>query len=151
MAPRLTVALAVGAVACLALAGCGEGERTAAGDGPSRYVEAVEALLDPPGRLASAISDRWRHADAEATSGRRLSELVGTARVRLAELQALRLSDPALRADRDRLARAYAALIPRMQAAVDGLAGDRAGLAAATDPFLDSLRTLPSDASSSSR
>ena len=152
MAPRLTVASAVGAVACLALAGCSEAERPAAADSPSRYVEAVEALLHPAAQVASAIADRTRHADAPAASAGRLERLVGTARERLAQLRALRLDDAGLRADRDRLAGAYAALLPRMRVAVDALvAPGHDGLAAGADPFLDSLRTLPSAASSSSR
>jgi ABC-type uncharacterized transport system ATPase component len=77
---------------------------------------------------------------------------VRSARARLAELRGLRLTDASLRRHRDRLAAAYARLVPRMTAVVDALAGgDRAALDAAATPFLDALRTLPSGASSSSR
>ncbi len=72
--------------------------------------------------------------------------------MRLGELRALRIQDAALRRHRDRLAAAYARLVPRMPAVVDALAGsDRAALDAAATPFLDALRTLPSGAASSSR
>jgi hypothetical protein len=151
MAPRLTVAFAVGAVACLALAGCTESERPAAVDSPSRYVEAVEALLDPAAQVAAIVSEQARHPDAPAPSRARLERLVRTARERLAELRALRLRDPGLRADRDRLADAYAEMVPHMQAAADALAADDRASLAAADPFLDSLRTLPSAVSSPSR
>lgn len=154
MAPRLTAAIAVGAVTCLAMAGCGDGEPQAATgpDSPASYLSAVEALLEPPGLLATEIAASARDDAAPAPARERLERLVRAARARLAELRALRLDDAGLRRRRDRLAAAYAPLLPRMGAAADALAaGDRAALPAAADPFLESLRTLPSAASSSSR
>jgi hypothetical protein len=154
MAPRLTAAIAVGAATCLAVAGCGDGEPQAAtgADSPASYVAAVEGLVRPPALLAAAIAERARDEDGPAPRRDRLDRLVTGARARLAELRALRLEDPVLRRRRDRLAAAYAGMLPRMQAAVDALAGgDPAALPAAADPFLDSLRALPSGASSSSR
>ena len=62
------------------------------------------------------------------------------------------VQDPGLRRHRDRLAAAYARLVPLMPPVVAALAGgDRAALEPAATPFLDALRTLPSGASSSSR
>ena len=154
MAPRLTAAIAVGAATCLAIAGCGDGEQQAdtAPDAPASYVTAVESLVEPPALLASAIAERAREEGGRAPARDRLDRLVQTARARLAELRALRLEDAGLRRRRDRLAAAYARMVPRMQAAVDAIvAGDGAALPAAAAPFLDSLRTLPSGASSSSR
>jgi len=150
MATRLTVALAVGAVACAGIAGCGEGEPAEAPSTPSQYVAAVEALLDPPARLASTLAQQARGEGPEPER-RRLQRLVTSARDRLAALRALRLEDRVLQRQRDRLAGAYARLVPRMQAAVDALvSGDRATVREAADPFLDSLRTLPSAAAAPS-
>jgi hypothetical protein len=152
MAPRLTAAIAVGAVTCLAVAGCGDGDPEAATgpDSPAAYLAAVEALLEPPSLLATEIAASARDEAAPAPARERLERLVRAARARLAELRALRLDDAGLRRHRDRLAAAYARMLPRMGPVVDALvAGDRAARAA--DPFLDSLRTLPSAASSSSR
>jgi hypothetical protein len=149
----MTAAIAVGAATCLAIAGCGDGDRqaTAGPDPPASYVAAVDALVKPPGQLASAVDERAHDPDAPAPARSRLDRLVRSARVRLAELRALRLQDPGLRRHRDRLAAAYARMLPRMPPVVDALAGgDRAELDAAATPFLDALRTLPSGASSSS-
>jgi hypothetical protein len=154
MAPRLTAAIAVGAATCLAIAGCGDGEQQAdtTPDAPASYVAAVESLVEPPALLASTVAERAREEGGRAPARDRLDRLVRTARARLAELRALRLEDAGLRRRRDRLAAAYARMVPQMQAAVDALVGgDRAALPTAADPFLDSLRTLPSGASSSSR
>ncbi len=153
MAPRLTAAIAVGAATCLAIAGCGDGDPQATGgpDPPVTYVAAVDALLKPPARLASAVQERVRDLDAPAPARERLDRLVSSARARLADLRALRLEDAGLRRHRDRLAAAYARLVPRMPAVVDALArGDRAAIDGAATPFLDELRTLPSGAASSS-
>jgi hypothetical protein len=152
MAPRLTAAIAVGAVTCLAVAGCGDGEPDAATgpDSPAAYLAAVEALLEPPSLLATEIAASARDEAAPAPARERLERLVRAARARLAELRALRLDDAGLRRHRDRLAGAYERMVPRMGPVVDALvARDRAVRAA--DPFLESLRTLPSAASSSSR
>jgi hypothetical protein len=150
MAPRLSVLLAVGAVACASLTGCRDAEPVAPAATPSQYISAVQDLLDAPGRLASTISQATDPDPPPAPSRRRLRDLIDGARARLAEFRALRLDDPALRRQRDRLAGAYARLIPRMQAAADALpSGDRSTIARASGPFLDSLRTLPSDAASS--
>jgi hypothetical protein len=153
MAPRLTAAIAVGAATCIAIAGCGDGETQGTGgpDSPASYVAAVEGLVEPPALLAAEISRGARGEGPAAGSRRRLDGLVSAARARLAALRALRLEDPGLRRRRDRLASAYAGLVPRMEAAADALAGgDRAALTAAAAPFLDALRTLPSAASPSS-
>lgn len=155
MAPvPMTAAIAVGAATCLALAlaGCGDGEpqATAGGVGPSAYIVAVQDLVEPPRLLAEEIARTARDPGESPPARERLDRLVAEARRRLAALRALRLTDPGLRRGRDRLADAYAALVPRMPPAVDALAaGDRAALAAAATPFLDALRALPSAASSS--
>lgn len=150
MAPRLSVVLAVGAVACASLAGCRDSEPAAAPATPSRYIAAVEALLQPPARLASMISQATDSTPSPPPGRSRLRDLVSGARDRLAEFRGLRLQDAGLRSQRDRLAGAYARMIPRMQTAADALAADdRTGLPAAAGPFLDSLRTLPSGAASS--
>ena len=156
MAPRLgvTAAIAVGAATCLAIAGCGAGDPQATGgpDPPASYVAAVDALVKPPAQLASAIDARAHAQGGRAPARERLERTVRAARVRLAELRALRIQDPGLRRHRDRLAAAYARLVPLMPPVVAALAGgDRAALEPAATPFLDALRTLPSGASSSSR
>lgn len=149
MVSRLCVALTVGVVACGSLAGCREAGPAAAPVTPSQYLAAVESLLDPPGRLASIIS---QEADADADAApiatrRRLGDLVDRARARLAEFRALRLQDAVIRRQRDRLAGAYARLIPHMQTAAAALVdGDRTDIVRASGPFLDALRTLPSAA-----
>lgn len=151
MVPRLSVVLTAGAVACASLAGCRDAEPVAATTvSPSRYIAAVEALVDPPARLAATIAQRTGVDPGEAPSRSRLEDLIDEARGRLATFRALRLDDAGLRRQRDRLAGAYARMIPRMQTAADALrSGDRATIARAAGPFLDSLRTLPSAASSS--
>jgi hypothetical protein len=155
MAPRnLTAAIAVGAATAIVMGGCGDGEPQATGgpDSPASYVTAVEGLVEPPALLAAEISRRARDEGTAPASRGRLEGLVSAARDRLAALRALRLEDAGLRRRRDRLASAYARLVPRMEAAADALAGgDRAALTAAATPFLDALRTLPSAASPSSR
>jgi hypothetical protein len=150
MAPRLSLALALGALACASLTGCRDATPVAETASPSAYISAVEALLDPPARLAASISRRTDEDPAPAPSRRRLADLIDRARLRLDELRALRLGDASLRRQRDRLAGAYARLIPRMQTAADALpSGDRAAVARAAGPFLDALRELPSAVASS--
>ena len=152
MAPRPPVALAVGALVCAALAGCGgatdAGPTTAT---PSDYITAVQALVEPPGQIASSIEERGRGETDATPSKRRLDRIVAAARDRLDEFRALRLADPALRRQRDRLAGAYAAMIPRMRTAADALdSNDRAAVARAARPFLDALDALSSAAAASS-
>jgi hypothetical protein len=152
MAPRPPVALAVGALVCAALAGCGggtdPGPTTAT---PSEYIAAVQRLVEPPGQIASSIEERGRGETDATPSMRRLDRIVAAARDRLDEFRALRLGDPALRRQRNRLAGAYAAMIPRMRTAADALGtDDRAALARAARPFLDALDALSSAAAASS-
>ncbi len=156
MAPRSTVAaaIAVGAATCLAIAGCGDGDAPAAAGpaSPASYVIAVEGLVGPPAQLATAIAERGADPDSRPSERDRLTRLMETARRRLAELRAMRFENAGLRRSRDRLASAYTLLMPRMQAVAEALAGrDGAALDSAAGPFLDSLRTLPSGASPSSR
>lgn len=153
MAPRPPVALAVGALVCAALAGCGggadAGPTTAT---PSGYIAAVQRLMEPPGQIASSLEERGRAVTGDAPSARRIDRIVAAARERLDEFRALRLGDPALRRQRDRLAGAYARMIPRMRSAADALdSNDRASLSRASRPFLDALDALSSAASSPSR
>ena len=119
MAPRPLVALAVGALACAALAGCGGG--TDAGPTtatPSEYIAAVQRLVEPPAQLASSLEERGRAVTGPAPAKRRLDRIVSAARDRLEEFRGLRPGDPALRRQRDRLAGAYARMIPRMRSVV---------------------------------
>lgn len=153
MAPRPPVALAVGALVCAALAGCGggadAGPTTAT---PSGYIAAVQRLMEPPGQIASSLEERGRPVTGEAPSAGRIDRIVAAARDRLGEFRALRLGDPALRRQRDRLAGAYARMIPRMRSAADALdSNDRASLSRASRPFLDALDALSSAAASPSR
>ncbi len=153
MAPRPLVALVAGVVACLLLAACSQTEPSAAGAPTTRaaYIAAVEALVDPPGQLASAISERTRTGAPGPAQGR-LDALVATSEERLAEFRLMSLDDPAVRQQRDRIVRAYDRLIPSMRTAVTSLeAAPGAPVATAVDPFLLSLKELPSAASPSSR
>ena len=152
MAPRPPVALVAGALACVALAGCGggvdAGPTTAT---PSDYIAAVQRLVEPPAQLASSLEERGRAGPGPAPAKRRLDRIVSAARDRLEEFRGLRLGDPALRRQRDRLAGAYARMIPRMRSAADALdSGDRAELSRASRPFLDALDALSSAAAASS-
>jgi hypothetical protein len=148
MAPRLSVVLAAGAVACAALSGCGDTAPAPAPVTPSAYITAVQDLLDPPGRLASLVSEATDDTPGPVPSRSRLRGLVDRARDQLAGFRALRIEDAGLRRQRDRLAGAYARLIPRMQTTADALGSDdRDAVPAAAGPFLDSLRDLPSAAS----
>jgi hypothetical protein len=151
MAPRPPAAIAVGVAVCAALAGCGGSDAPAPAATPTQYIAAVERLLDPPAQLASSIAERSAGTTAPAPPRRRLERIVAGARDRLAEFRALKLGDATLRRQRDRLAGAYARMIPRMRTAADALAdGDRgAGLTAAAGPFLDDLHALPSAAAPS--
>lgn len=166
MARRTPLAIVVGAASLLIVAGCGDSTPPVATVTPSQYITAVQGLMDPPGQLASSIEERSRGTTAPTPSRDRLQDLVRTARARLAAFRAMRLGDPALRGQRDRLATAYARMIPGMASAADALAPadgadlpaadglasirSRAALPAATDPFLDALRALPSAAAASS-
>jgi hypothetical protein len=145
MAPRLHVAIAVGAVACATLSGCGDGAHEPVAATPSQYVAAAEALLDPPAQLASLVSERSVDPAAAIPPRDQLEDIVGRARERLAAFRALRLPDRRLRGQRDRLAASYDRLTTLMPATVDALADrNRAALAAAASPFLAALRGLSS-------
>ena len=145
MAPRLHVAIAVGAVACATLSGCGDGAHEPVNATPSQYVAAAQALLDPPAELASLVSERSADPAAPIPPRRQLDDIVMQARARLAAFRALRLPDRRLRGQRDRLATSYEALAGLMPATVDALADhDRGALAAAASPFLAALRGLSS-------
>jgi hypothetical protein len=145
MAPRLHVAIAVGAVACATLSGCGDGPHDPVDATPSQYVAAAQALLDPPAQLASLVSERSADPAAAIPPHRQLEDIVERARARLAAFRALRLRDRRLRAQRDRLATSYEGLTALMPATVDALADhDRGALAAAASPFLAALRGLSS-------
>lgn len=153
MAPRLPVALVVGAVACAVLVACTGGDTPAAGTPTTRveYIAAVEALMDPPGQLASAVSERTR-TGVPGPSRHRLDALLRSAEEQLAEFRLMTLEDDEVRAQRDRIARAYADLIPSMRTAVTSLeSAPGAPVATGVDPFLASLRELPSAAAASSR
>jgi hypothetical protein len=162
MALRPPLALAVGAASTLLVAGCGGTSQPAATVTPSQYIEEVDALLQPPAQIASSISERAEPRGGPAPSRDRLDDLVAAARTRLAAFRALPLDDPRMRSQRDRLAGAYARMLPPMERAVDALApaggglavadglasvGARATLASSAGPFLDALRALPSAAS----
>lgn len=166
MARRPPLAVVVGAALVLVAPGCGGSSSPVATVTPSAYIAAVEDLLQPPAQLASSISER---ADGGGPAPRRerLQGLVDAARARLAAFRGLRLGDPVLAAQRDRLAAAYARMIPHMRRAADALAPAagagsavaadgpasvlaRASLSSETDPFLSALRTLPSAAASPS-
>lgn len=162
---RRLLGLVVGAAAVVLGAGCGDSTPPVATVTPSQYITAVQGLMEPPGQLASSIAERADRAESPAPSRDRLQGLVRTARIRLASFRAMRLPDPVLRRQRDRLAAAYARMIPGMAAAAEALApADGGGLAIAdglasvrvratlpdaTDPFLDALRALPSAAAPS--
>lgn len=153
MAPRLPAALAVGAVACALLVACADADPPGVGAPATRgqYIAAVEGLMDPPGQLASAISERTR-TDAAGPSKHRLDDLLETAEDRLAAFRRMTLDDGVVRAQRDRIAEAYGDMIAPMRAAVTSLeAAPGAPVVAEIDPFLTSLRELPSVVSSSSR
>jgi len=145
MAPRLHVAIAVGAVACATLSGCGDGPHEPVAATPSQYVAAAEALLDPPAQLASLVSERSDDPTAAIPPRDQLEDIVVRARARLAAFRALQLPDRRLRGQRDRLAASYDRLTSLMPATVDALADrNRAALAAAASPFLAALRGLSS-------
>jgi hypothetical protein len=153
MAHRPPVVLAAGALVCAALAGCGGGQGAGpATVTPSEYIGAVERLMDPPAQLASSLAERGGGDTGPGPSRRRIDRIVAAARDRLEEFRALRLGDAVLERQRDRLAGAYARLVPRMRTAADALAasGDRARLARASRPFLDALDALSSAAALSS-
>lgn len=151
MATRPPVALAVGALVCAALAGCGGGSDAVTPTAtPTQYIAAVEQLMDPPAQLASSVSERAGDSTVPRPSRKRLDRIVTSARERLADFRAIRLGDPVLRRQRARLAGAYARLIPSMDGVVDALVDeDSTGLATAARPFLDALDSLPSAAASS--
>ena len=153
MAPRLPVALVVGAIACVVLASCSDADTSATSAPATRvqYIAAVETLMDPPGQLASAIAERTR-TDAPGPTHRRFEDLLTTAEDRLAEFRVMPLRDAVVRRQREQIVAAYADLIPRMRSAVTSLeSAPGAPVAADVDPFLDSLRELPSAVSASSR
>jgi hypothetical protein len=145
MAPRLHVAIAVGAVACATLSGCGDGPHAPVAATPAQYVSSAEALLDPPAQLASLVSERSADPSAAIPPRRQLDDIVVRARARLAAFRALRLPDRRLRGQRDRIATSYERVTSLMPATVDALGGhDRAALATAASPFLAALRGLSS-------
>lgn len=152
MAPRLPAALAAGAVACAVLAACSDAGTPAAGAPATRaeYIAAVDTLMDPPGQLASAISQRT-DPGSEGPTDERLDALLETAQERLEDFRAMTLADARVRAQRDGIASAYADLIPDMRTAVTSLeTTPGVPVAADVDPFLATLGGLPSAAASSS-
>lgn len=153
MAPRLPVALVVGAIACAVLAGCSESGSRLAGTPVTRmqYIDAVDGLMDPPAQLASAISERTT-GGSTGPGRRRLEDLVTRAQDRLTAFRGLVLDDAIVRRQRDDIAGAYSEMIPRMRSAATALeSGSGPPAPGAVGPFLRSLRDLPSAASSSSR
>jgi hypothetical protein len=151
MAPRLSVVLVAGAVACVALAGCRDREQASTVTSRSGYVAAVDALIGPPAEMVGTLQEAsGASTDAVRPSRQALEGVVRNARQRLASFRALRLPDPVTRAQRDRVARAYEPLPDRMEAVAVAVAGgDRAAVAAAAGPFLDSVKALSSAAGSS--
>ncbi|MGD9695838.1 MAG: hypothetical protein AB7V42_09290 [Thermoleophilia bacterium] len=153
MVPRWTAAIAIGAVACLTASACSDepSVTTAASPTPTGYVDAVQQLVGPPARLASVISDRHTHPDEDPPSRATLDGIVADARRHLSMFRSLRIDDAVIRTQRDRLAGAYARLIPRMRQAVTAVLRDEPDeLVRTTAPFLSALRSLSSAASSSS-
>ena len=153
MAPRPPVALAVGAIACAVLAGCSDvGSRQAAVPVTRHeYIDAVDGLMEPPAQLASIISER-REAGTAGSGDRRLEDIVTNSEDRLATFRAMVLEDAIVRHQRDGIARAYSDLIPRMHSAAVALESSPGEPSSrALDPFLISLRDLPSAAASPSR
>jgi hypothetical protein len=151
MARRLPVVLVAGAVACVALAGCRDREQPSAVTSRSGYIAAVDSLVEPPAQMVGTLQEAAGAAtDAARPSRGALEAVAREARRRLAAFRALRLPDPVTRAQRDRIARAYAPLPARMDAVAVAVAGgDRAALTAAARPFLDSVKALSSAAASS--
>lgn len=146
------VAIAVSLATCLP-AGCGSTTATsptATSGSPDAYLEAVQAALQPPGRLAALVSTGVRERTF-TTDGRELNAIVEDARVRLAAVRALRLGAPELRRQRAAFTRGYRAVLVRMEAVTGAiLSGDRGRVVRASRPFFASIRELSSTVASSS-
>lgn len=151
MRPGPHAALLAAAILVPAVAACGGGDdqEAARPATTAEYLATVEALLMPPGRLASAVSVTL---DGEGGASRsELDGLVSAAEHELDELRSLRLTSAELRAQRARLVRAYRPLIASMRPLADALAdGDPARVRTAARPFFRETRALPSAISSSS-
>ena len=153
MAPRPPVAFAVGAIACAVLAGCADLGSPQAAVPVTRheYIDAVDGLMEPPAQLASIIAER-ANAGSSGSGDRRLEDLVLNSEDRLARFRAMVLDDAIVRHQRDGIARGYSDLIPRMRSAAVALESSPGEPSSrAVDPFLISLRDLPSAAASPSR
>ena len=152
MATRPPVALAVGALVCAALAGCGGGPDAVTPTAtPTQYIAAVEQLMDPPAQLASSVSERAGGSTVPRPSRKRLDRIVASARERLAEFRAIRLGDPVAAAPARPPRRRLRAADP-----VHGRRrrrprrrGPRRASPRRARPFLDALDSLPSAAASS--
>ncbi|MEW6582713.1 MAG: hypothetical protein AB1416_08135 [Actinomycetota bacterium] len=139
--PLVPVVLALAAVA----AGCGDEPGAPTRPGDEGYVESVQALLSPAGRLAGLVAAQLGPRPAPWPSQPDVSRTLERGDTALASLRALRLSDARVRRQRDRLVRAFTAVRGAMgRVAGDLTRRDRAALRRHAPAFLRGLRRLPS-------
>lgn len=138
------------ALAALVLAGCGQdpGATSVATTPPAAFVDAVRQLVGPAERMgvvASAALDR----EGPQPAAVEVDGLVIDAARELREFRALRLGDPGLAGEQQRLAGAMAPIVQRMRAVQAILRSEaRAGLPDATRSLLTALEGIPSAARS---
>jgi hypothetical protein len=139
--PAVPVVLALATV----LAACGSESAVRTASPATAYVAAVQAALDPAGRLAQIVAEAIDTPPAPWPDQEYVDGLVESAEERLAELQTLRLDHDGLRRQRDRLVSALVPVVTRLQEAADRLRRrDRAALRSGAGPLFDALRRLPS-------
>lgn len=141
------------ALALALVAGCGRDSSSEPAETvtPGQYVELAERALRPPARMASLAGRQGGPAPGAAPDRAALERLVSDADDARDRLAAARLSDPALRRQRDALVARQAAMVGVMRRLVDPLSrGDDGTLRARAPSLLALLRRLPSDVAAAS-
>lgn len=129
------------------LVGCGETSSTETTDAGTTYFESVQALLDPPARMAQLVTAPLRHPPGPWPRQAQIDSVLEDALAARDHLREVTLSDPGLREQRDRLVAAYAETLDHMrQVAQDLGRQDRIGLRANSTPFFAVLRDLAESA-----
>jgi hypothetical protein len=141
--PLVPVLLALAALA----AACGRDQTTSSGSEGSAYVAGVQAVLDPAGRMAALAAAQLRAAPAPWPQEPEVTRTAARGDAALAALRALRVADPGLRRQRDRLVAAFAAARASMgRVAADLVRRDRRALRADAPALFSALQGLRSHA-----
>lgn len=129
------------------LVGCGENPSVETTDAGTTYFESVEALLDPPARMAQLVTAPLRQPPGPWPGPAQIDSVLEDAVIARDKLREVPLSDLGLRDQRDRLVTAYAEVLDHMRRVGRDLRRqDRVGLRANSTRFFAVLRDLAESA-----